>query len=96
MIVGGPRSIGVPIGQSASFSCNVSGEPTPTIMWQFNGVKVNESSKYTISMSSSGNVIMSMLTVSDLMTTDSGTYTCSAENNHFNETASAQLTVQSK
>jgi hypothetical protein len=96
MIVGGPRSIAVPIGQSASFSCNVTGEPTPTIVWQFGGQAIVESSKYTISTSSAADVTMSMLTVSALETSDTGTYTCYAENNHFNETASATLTVQSK
>ena len=97
MIVGGPRSTAVPIDQSASFSCNVTGEPTPTILWQFGDQEIMESSKYTISTtSSSGDIIVSMLTVSALMTSDAGTYTCYAENDHLNETASAVLTVQSK
>ena len=96
MIVSGPRSTAVPIDQSASFSCNVTGEPTPTILWQFGDQEIVESSKYTISTSSSGDVIVSMLTVSALMTSDTGTYTCYAENDHLNETASATLTVQSK
>ena len=96
MIVGGPRSTAVPIDQSASFSCNVTGEPTPTIVWQFGGQEIVESSKYTISTSSSGDLTMSMLTVNALVTNDTGTYTCYAENDHLNEIASATLTVQSK
>ena len=96
MIVGGPQSTAVPIGQSASFSCNVTGEPTPTILWQFNGQQITESSKYTVSTLTSGDVTRSMLTVSALLTSDSGTYSCYAENDHLNETASAMLTVQSK
>ena len=96
MIIGGPQSLGVPIGQSASFSCNVTGEPTPTIMWQFAGTEVTEGSKYTIMTSPSGDVIMSVLTINNLVTADSGVYICFVENDHMNESSDATLQVQSK
>ena len=94
MIVVGPRNADVPIGQSATFSCNISAEPTPTVTWEFNGTEIVDGSKYNIMITS--DVTATTLTVSNLMVNDTGTYACHVENVHGNENSSADLTVQSK
>ena len=95
MIVTGPRDAGVPIAQSATFSCNISAEPTPTFWWEFNGTQIIPGSKYNI-VSTSDGVTVTTLTINNLMVNDNGVYSCFAENLHGNETSSASLLVQSK
>lgn len=97
MILVGPRNAGVPIGRSAVFSCNVSAEPPPVITWRFNGVEITAGSKYTV-MATAGETMttLSVLTINNLTVSDNGDYSCSAENDHGNETSTANLIVQSK
>ena len=97
MIVGGPRNAGVPIGRSATFSCNISAEPTPTVRWEFNGAVIDSGSKYTVTTTPGVTVtIQSVLRVNNLTLNDAGVYTCFVENIHGNETSSANLLVQCK
>jgi len=60
-------------GDTASFTCQATGEPVPTISWYFNGVPVNESStmKYTISvMSLNTTTINNTLTIMSVESSD--------------------------
>ena len=97
MITSGPRNTAIPIGRSATFSCNVSAEPTPTIVWRFNGIDlVDDGSKYTITRSDVTMNTQSVLTVNNLEVGDNGGYSCYVENEHGNETSTANLIVQSE
>jgi len=67
----------------ATFTCQATGEPVPTISWYFNDVMINvsDASKYMI-MSTSINTTTTenVLTVCNLTSSDVGTYTCNATN----------------
>jgi len=70
-------------GNTASFTCQATGEPVPIIIWYFNGVPVDETDtmNYTISeMSLNTTTINNTLTVMSVESSDVGTYTCSATN----------------
>ena len=81
---------------NASFTCQVTGEPVPTIIWYFNGTLVDEAYtvKYTISMMSLNiTTNSSTLTIMNVQSSDVGTYTCNATNVVSTDTSSGVLTV---
>ena len=83
-------------GSTASFTCQVVGEPVPTIRWCFNSVLVDEANimKYTILvMSVNVNTISNTLTIMNVESSDVGTYTCNATNVLSSDTSSGILTV---
>ena len=83
-------------GDTASFTCQATGEPVPTISWYFNGAPVDEANtmKYTISMMSlNTTTINNTLTIMSVESSDVGTYTCNATNVVSNDTSSGVLTV---
>ena len=83
-------------GDIASFTCQATGEPVPTISWYFNGVLVddNDVDKYNISeMSLNTTTISNTLTVMSVESFDVGTYTCNATNVVSSDTSSGVLTV---
>ena len=83
-------------GDTASFTCQATGGPVPTISWYFNGAPVDEANtmKYTISMMSlNTTTISSTLTIMNVQSSDVGTYTCNATNVVSSDTGSGVLTV---
>ena len=83
-------------GSNASFTCQVTGEPVPTIIWYFNGTLVDETNtmKYTISMESLNTTTNnSTLTIMNVQSSDAGTYTCDATNVISTDNSSGILTV---
>ena len=82
-------------GVTASFTCQATGEPVPTISWYFNGAPVDKTNtmKYTISMMSLNITISSTLTIMNVQSSDVGTYTCNAINVVSTDTSSGVLTV---
>jgi len=86
-------------GDNASFTCQVTGKPIPTITWYFNGTPVDESNtmKYTISMMSLNiTTISNTLAIINVESSDVGTYTCNATNVISTDISSAVLTVNCK
>ena len=69
-------------GGIASFKCQASGEPLPTISWYFNGVPLDDSNtaKYMITGRLLPNANMSVLNIMSVASSDVGTYTCNATN----------------
>ena len=67
----------------ATFTCQVTGKPVPTISWYFNDAMINvsDASKYMI-MSTLINTTTTenTLTVYNVTSSDVGTYTCNATN----------------
>ena len=65
-----------------TFNCQAIGEPVPNIDWYFKGVMINVSnaSKYNISNTSNETTVTSLLMISNIKSSDVGTYTCVAEN----------------
>ena len=77
-------------GNNVLFSCNVFGNPAPTISWTKNGYSINKSDNYRISFSED----KKQLTITNLNSTDSGEYQCVAKNSLGIDTSNvATLTV---
>ena len=84
-------------GETASFTCQATGEPAPMIRWYFNGAPVSNDAdvdKYDISETSvNTTTISSMLTIMSVESSDVGTYLCNATNVVSSDTSSGVLTV---
>ena len=84
-------------GGTASFTCQATGEPVPTISWYFNGTTVNnytDVDKYdTMEMEVNTIIISNTLTIMNVESSDAGTYTCNATNVVSSDTSSGVLTV---
>ena len=81
-----------------TFSCQAIGEPVPNISWYFNGemIDVSNASKYIISNSSNGTMVISLLTIMNTQSSDVGRYTCVAENIIGSDQSSGVLLVNGK
>ena len=82
---------------TASFTCQATGEPVPTISWYFNSTLLANGPKHTISETSvnttTTTTISSTLTIMSVESSDVGTYTCDATNVVSSDTSSGVLTV---
>ena len=79
-------------GATASFTCQATGEPVPTISWYFNDVPVDvtDTMKYNVVSPSLG---QSTIRINGVQSSDVGTYTCNATNVVSSNTSSGVLTV---
>ena len=79
----------------ASYTCQADGEPLPTISWYFNGDPLGPANgtKYLFTDRPLTTVVMSVLNVRNLESSDAGTYTCNATNVLSTDTSSGILTV---
>ena len=79
-------------GDNASFTCQATGEPVPTISWYFNGTLVDElfnnTVNYTISIMQLNTTITNTLTIMRIESYHVGTYTCNATNKVSSDTSS--------
>ena len=81
-------------GTTASFICQATGKPAPTIGWYFNNILLANGTKHTISETSvNTTTINSTLTIMSVESSDVGTYTCNATNVVSSDTSSGVLTV---
>ena len=82
-------------GTTASFTCQATGEPVPTISWYFTGTLLTDGgATHTISETSvNTTTISSTLTIMSVQSSDVGTYTCNATNVVSSDTSSGVLTV---
>ena len=79
---------------TASFTCQATGEPVPTISWYFNGdLLVNGMERMILVTSLNSTTNSSTLTIMNIQSSDVGTYTCNATNVVSNDTSSGILTV---
>ena len=84
-------------GDTASFTCQATGEPVPIISWYFNGAILVNGMEHMISiMALNTTTISSILTIMNVQTSDVGTYTCNATNIISTDTSSGILTVNGK
>ena len=65
------------IGQSVSFTCVVSGVPTPTVTWYHNGAQLSTGGEISIRRNSPN---VSVLFLSSLAVNQTGMYQCFASN----------------
>lgn len=85
-------------GDTATFTCQTDGEPLPVISWYFNGAPLDKSNtaKYMITDRSIPNIVVDVLNVRNLESSDAGTYTCNATNVISTDTSSGVLIVNGK
>ena len=82
-------------GDRASFTCQATGEPVPTISWYFNGALLVNGMEHMISMMSLNiTTNSSTLTIMNVQSSDVGTYTCNVTNIVSSNTSSGILTVK--
>ena len=75
-------------GQNTTFSCTVSGNPTPRIEWKFESEILSSGLKYSIEEG--------LLTINQLNFSDAGLYSCVATSALGSAEASSSLTVRGK
>ena len=81
-------------GDTASFTCQATGEPVPTISWYYNNTLLVNGTEYIITeMSLNTTTISNTLTIMNVESSDVGTYTCNATNVVSSDTSSGVLTV---
>ena len=83
-------------GQRAKFDCFITGQPSPTIRWMFNGVPLDLEStpgKYLSEVHSNGKIT---LTIEDCLQEDAGELTIVVQNRAGSTQCSAELTVERK
>lgn len=82
-------------GESVVFECFATGEPTPTVEWEFQDQIIDtDNGKYSIGAFASS--AFGSLTVYNLIYDDHGVYTCNASNAVGTLLRSAELFVQRK
>ena len=79
-------------GDTAVFTCQVTGEPVPTISWYLNNVPVDVTNTVKYSVISTGPG-QSTLRINNVQSSDVSTYTCNATNVVSSDTSSGVLTV---
>ena len=80
-------------GTNATFTCEAEADPQHTIEWTKEGEELFNSSKYLITGLGTAR---STLKIINLELSDTGNYSCFAENLHGNDSTSDQLFVQGK
>ena len=81
-------------GDTASFTCQATGQPVPTISWYFNGTLLVNGMEHMISMMSLNTTTnSSTLTIMNVQSSDVGTYTCNVTNVISTDNSSGVLTV---
>ena len=81
-------------GDTASFACQADSEPLPTISWYLNGAPVDESDTSKYMITNRPFVVMSILNIMNVQSSDVGTYTCNATNVVSSDNSSGVLSVR--
>ena len=80
-------------GQTVELVCTVTGDPTPAVQWYYNGaVEVPNALTPNAQLSSNDTI----LTLSPVLKTNEGVYTCMVSNSLGSVNATISLTVQGK
>uniref|UniRef100_A0A8C0VUH1 Titin n=1 Tax=Cyanistes caeruleus TaxID=156563 RepID=A0A8C0VUH1_CYACU len=85
-----PRSITVSEGETARFSCDVDGEPAPTITWLRASQPIVSSRRFQVTRTQ----YKSTFEISSVQISDEGSYTVVVENSEGRQEAHFTLTIQ--
>ena len=89
-----PSNSSILEGDNVTFECRTTSEPLHTVQWFFEDTPIDTNGvKYRVS---SNEGTYGDLTVFDVELNDTGSYTCTVNNTHGIDTASAYLQVQGK
>ncbi|XP_075162195.1 peroxidasin [Haematobia irritans] len=91
VILMAPQNQTIKVGKNFILECDADGNPIPTISWQFNGEPITP-------MTDNDHVVLenenTELLINKAQETDSGVYTCIAENDNGRTNISATVTVE--
>ena len=88
-----PGDLSLLEGSTATFTCTAEARPLHTAAWEFEGIALTNSEKYTIRGIGTAT---STLNIHNVSLSDAGQYICITSNDHGNESTTAQLHVYSK
>jgi len=96
VIVDGPQTQNVTIGESFKLTCNATGYPVPTIEWRQNGIPytIRDPSVITIMLTEELQSTSSVITVTNATTSDTGLYQCVATNGVDTDIKNATVVIQ--
>ena len=84
-------------GKVTNLTCQGKGNPQPSILWLKNGQNITNSSRATLSLSTSGDkLVTSELVISDTKYEDSGVYICVIDNRVGGTNSSGKVLVHGK
>ncbi|KAI8116975.1 Peroxidasin [Lucilia cuprina] len=83
-----PQNQTIKVGKSFVLECDADGNPIPTITWQFNGEAIVANEHLVLENENTE------LIVNKAQESDTGIYTCIAENENGHATAAATITVE--
>lgn len=84
-----PQSVTVSEGETARFSCDIDGEPAPTVTWLHESKTLSSSQRVLITSTQ----YKSSLEISSVTSADEGSYTVIAENSAGHQEAHFTLTI---
>eukprot|EP00118_Oscarella_pearsei_P016938 m.165733 g.165733 ORF g.165733 m.165733 type:complete len:5158 (+) comp38902_c0_seq1:154-15627(+) len=84
-----PSNQSVIVGKCAAFTCNATGNPRPSFVWEKDGRRQTDGNSSSVHVSSDG----TLLTVCPARVIDHGTYTCIARNEIGTKRRAATLRV---
>ncbi|XP_062854783.1 hemicentin-1 [Trichomycterus rosablanca] len=82
-----PSDVSAPVGAELTLECKAEGTPTPELTWMRNGVRLNTSERLKVSADGS------TLTLLNIRSEDSGSFTCSAVNSAGHQTKIYNLII---
>uniref|UniRef100_A0A3B1J0E6 Ig-like domain-containing protein n=1 Tax=Astyanax mexicanus TaxID=7994 RepID=A0A3B1J0E6_ASTMX len=85
-----PQSLTVSEGESAKFTCDVDGEPAPSVTWMKEGKTIVSSSRHMVTSTE----YKSTFEISKVEVSDDGSYTVIVENEEGKQEAQFTLTVR--
>lgn len=85
-----PQSLTVSVGESAKFTCDVDGEPAPSVTWLRKGQVIVSSHRHHVTTTE----YKSTFEISQVETSDEGNYTLVVENSEGKQEAEFTLTVR--
>lgn len=84
-----PQNQTIKVGKSFVLECDADGNPIPTITWQFNGEAIAANEQHLVLENENTELI-----VNNAQESDTGIYTCIAENENGHTYVSATVTVE--
>ena len=78
-------------GDNVTFDCGAYGTPFPSTQWTFNGVELQDETKYTVDELGAN---LGQLTIRNVTFSDEGVYICNISNSIRTLLVNAQLFIQ--
>ncbi|CAH1243113.1 PTPRA [Branchiostoma lanceolatum] len=94
-----PQNQTVTLDQSATFTCVIGGDPTPSVTWYKDSAEISTGGRFNLGETTDDlqNTVTSTVTISGIQRGDNGQYTCKGTNSAGTESSeAASLIVQER